>query len=503
MPHSAHWPFVASNQRQVCCVGDCIRAHQSLRVVIAPALGDHCACAGSQRTVGGDVSTMTCLPFSLLRTLYPKTKRITKRKNQPCPLVFWPRHYAAMSLAASLQNPRSSTGRNQFHHDEQVNIASKLGTNVRPNLKLLDLPDDVLQLILRCLTRPPRTPIVEGDVSGVQLATLRQALPVAQTCKRLHSLLYSTLDNVCLWSPNLEDAELKQLAKNAGPHLRRLVVRGCVKLTNDSVYSLTLYARRLRAIDLSFVCEVSDSAIETFCSSTSGTLEKLLLRKCNKLTDLSLIAAGKCTSLEIVDFSYCSLITDTGVDALVAGCGNNLRLLSMSFCGLLSDATLRSIGQHCSALQQLCARGLPKITDLGFATLCAGVGATVEGIDVLDCTSLTRDPVVEALRKHCPKIAGGAENDTEGKTLRQILVTTLRANIFIVHGCDPKSGRDTIHMVLVDNGDIVSANILSASTTDLSLLGVVLCKSYGSSLDEETKHELTQKYGILPSMLAE
>jgi len=72
-----------------------------------------------------------------------------------------------------------------------------------------------------------------------------------------------------------------------------------------------------------------------------------------------------------------------------------------------------------------------------------------------------------------------------------------------VHGWDPKSGRDTIHMVLVDNGDIVSANILSAGTTDLSLLGVVLCKSFGKSLDAHTKRSLTRNYGILPSMLAD
>lgn len=57
--------------------------------------------------------------------------------------------------------------------------------------------------------------------------------------------------------------------------------------------------------------------------------------------------------------------------------------------------------------------------------------------------------------------------------------------------------------VLLDNGDIHSANILSAGTTDLSLLGVVLCKSYGSSLDDATKQMLTRSYGILPSMLAE
>lgn len=448
--------------------------------------------------------TMTCLPFSLLRTLYPKTKRITKRKNQPCPLVFWPRHYAAMSLAASLQNPRSSTSRNHLHLDEQQNNSTgRRDANIKPDLKLLDLPDDVLQLILRCLTRPPRAPVVEGDVSGVQLATLRQALPVALTCKRLYALLYSTLDNVCLWSPNLVDDELEQLAVNAGEYLRRLVVRGCVKLTDKSVYALIRNAPRLRAIDLSFVREISDSSIEALCSSTCATLEKLLLRKCAKLTDRSLIAAANCTSLEIVDFSYCPLVTDLGVEALVAGCGNNVRLLSMSFCVLLTDSSLRSIGRHCFALQQLCARGLPRISDHGFERMCRGIGTCVEGIDVLDCTSLTRDPVVLALRAHCPKIAASVEKDTEGKTLRQILVTTLRANIFIVHGCDPKSGRDTIHMVLVDNGDIVSANILSASTTDLSLLGVVLCKSYGSSLDEETKNELTQKYGILPSMLAE
>lgn len=89
------------------------------------------------------------------------------------------------------------------------------------------------------------------------------------------------------------------------------------------------------------------------------------------------------------------------------------------------------------------------------------------------------------------------------KSLRQILVSTLRQNIFIVHGSDPNSKRDTVHTVLIDNGDIVSASLLSSGTTDLSMLGIVLCKSYGSGLDDSTKRMLEDEYGIPTSSLAD
>ncbi|CDF40930.1 unnamed protein product [Chondrus crispus] len=97
---------------------------------------------------------------------------------------------------------------------------------------------------------------------------------------------------------------------------------------------------------------------------------------------------------------------------------------------------------------------------------------------------------------YCPNIFARIVPSYFDKTLEQVLVSTLRHNIFIVHGSDPMTSRSTVHTVLIDNGDIVSASLLNSGTTDLSLLGIVLCKSYGSSLDEDAKEMLEEDYGI-------
>jgi hypothetical protein len=85
---------------------------------------------------------------------------------------------------------------------------------------------------------------------------------------------------------------------------------------------------------------------------------------------------------------------------------------------------------------------------------------------------------------------------------RNIVISTLRHNIFIIKGADPGNGRQTVHTCVVDNGDIVSACILMAGTTDLSLVSLVLAKSYGSSLDEETVGMLSSSYGLPAELLA-
>lgn len=377
---------------------------------------------------------------------------------------------------------------------------------VNTNVKLLHLPNDVLRYIMSMITHVRHDELREaGDAyaSGVEVGSFRNALPLAYTCTKMLTIFYSSLDNLCLWSTSLSDNTLRSLCINASFDVKRLVLRGCEQLNDDGIHAVTAHLTQIRSVDLSFLPNITDSSVAALCTRRRKQLRKVLLRKCVQLTDVSVAALAHCRNLQVVDISYVPKVTDAGISLLAAGCGSNLRLLSISHNYRLTDISFRAIGLYCHNLTQLCARGLPLVSDRGFEALCENIGEQIEGIDVLDCVSLTRDPVLSCIRAYCPRVYANVYEDSDAKSLRQILVTTLRSNIFIVHGCDPVTGRDTIHMVLVDNGDILSANILSAGTTDLSLLGVVLCKSYGSALDDDTKAMLTRNYGILPSMLAE
>lgn len=365
--------------------------------------------------------------------------------------------------------------------------------------RLLHLPPETLDLVMRHLLKragPDALPAVSPK-------HVREALPAALACSQMAAALARVMDAVCLPPAGTDDARVAALARSTGGVLRDIVLRSCTRVTDVGVLALAASARRLRSVDLSFMPGVTDRAIEGICVSANLTLDKVLVRRCERLTDRAAEAIGSLRSLAVVDLSYVPQLTDVGVAAITRGAGATLRMISVAHCPLLSDEALASIAQ-CGGLQQVCARALPRVTDRGFERLCGGIGENISGIDVLDCHGLTRDGVLRALTRYCPKVCKQMpENGVEARSLRHIIVTTLRSNIYIVQGCDPASGRDTIHMLLVDNGDIVSANILSAGTTDLSLLGTVLCKGYGTQLDQETKDMLASDYGILPSMLSD
>ncbi|CAN8069673.1 unnamed protein product [Agarophyton chilense] len=365
---------------------------------------------------------------------------------------------------------------------------------------LLSLPDDILFEIVYRLTHSPH-PTRTTSMNLVEQHTYKKGLPLASTSTKLANLFYSSLDNVCLSSTKVDDTAVQALATNAAHALRRLVLRDC-HISNNALLSLK-NAVHLRSLDLSFVTTINDIGLTSFCNAAAPRLTTLLLRSCPGITDAAMRTVGKCHQLHTLDLSYCKQLTDHGIVDVIAGCGSSLRLLAIAHIPSLTDHSLIGIGTFCPNLLQLCARGLHFVTDIGFSSLCSGIGKNIEGIDVTACNGLTRDATLRSFRFYCPKIYAHIMPAFAARTLRQIIISTLRQNIFIVHGSDPLSGNETVHTVLIDNGDIVSASLLSSGTIDLSLLGVVLCKSYGSGLNDDTKKMLEVDYGIPTTSLTD
>lgn len=391
-----------------------------------------------------------------------------------------------------------------------------------PVTQLLDLPRDVLDLIVRHVTHRRHESPSYSSQHVVDATTYRAGLALARTCTFTRDLFYANLDDISLASSRLGDPVVRTLAQKCGPVLKRLVLRRATNITNLSLIALATYAGRLRCLDLSFIDTVDGHGLIPLCQAVGGQLRHLLLRKCKGIDDRALIqGVSKCRRLHTLDLSYCSYIKDVGMTTVVSGpSGKTLQLLAIAHCVHLSNASFYAIGLNCSRLRQLCARGLPAITNDAVPLLCNGlakVGRSLEGVDITSCPRLTRDMTLRHLHAYCPKIShnlhvhasggGGRSLCPDGnymnRSLKQIIICTLRQNIFIVHGSDPDSGSDTVYTVLIDNGDLVSASLLSSGTTDLSTLGIVLCKSYGSTLSGETKQMLEEDYGIPLTSLAE
>lgn len=361
---------------------------------------------------------------------------------------------------------------------------------------LLDLPQELLVAILRHVSGRKST-----DTTVIGTDALQCMLPSAESCRSLNAAVYQSMDAVVMSGNNVLDSSVLALCERVGLDLRHLVLRSCDMLTNASVLHIAAHARMLAKVDLSFVESVTDYGVIRLCRATRSTLRQILLRKCTQLTDVSAAAIGSCARVADVDLSFVSTLTDVGVTQLVSGIGSTLRTLALAECPHLSDLSLEAIGQYCSTLSRFCARGLPLISDAGFGALCRGIGPAVRGIDILDCPSLTRDAVLGALHKQCPRISAVLPSDADRRPLRQIIITTLLQNIFIVRGRDPTSRRNTVHMIAADNGQFGGTSTLNSGKIDLSLLGVVICKTYGNSFDDNAKTMLHRDYGIPKSAL--
>lgn len=366
---------------------------------------------------------------------------------------------------------------------------------------LLSLPDDLISKISYHICHAPENPAsAPYPTTTVDYAGYSRGAALAQTCTHLASTFYTSLDAITLPSiATLDDGSVAALARRAGPATTRLVLRSCTLLGNASVLSIAAHMTSLRWVDLSFLPSLTDASIIALTRTTHRQLRKLLVRKCTSLTDASLAAIALCTNLETLDISHIGpALSDSGVVAIAAAAGTNLRLLSLSRNPSLTDVSLCAIGAHCPALVQLCARSLPLITDHGVTELCRGVGRSARGLDFIDCAALTKYGIVDAFGRYCPAIS---VVDPEGHSLKHVLISGLRANIFIVRGIDPSSKQDTVHTCLVDTGDIASACILMAGTSDLSLVSLVLAKNFGTSLDETTVQMLSSSYGLPTELL--
>lgn len=85
--------------------------------------------------------------------------------------------------------------------------------------------------------------------------------------------------------------------------------------------------------------------------------------------------------------SFCCALSDTATEVLALGCPN-LTHLNLSFCGsAVSDPSLRSLGLHLTALQQLAVRGCVRVTGVGVDSVLEGCHK-LSVFDVSQCKNL-------------------------------------------------------------------------------------------------------------------
>ncbi len=134
---------------------------------------------------------------------------------------------------------------------------------------------------------------------------------------------------------NLTDQGIEYIARGA-KKLIILDISWCPLITDQGLEALAEHAKTITSLNLSSCREVTDSGVQKLVQELK--LQFLVLRGCVKLTDGTLfeIADSARWTIQSLDISRCEKITDTGIKAIAEYC-QALRKLDITSCRLISE----------------------------------------------------------------------------------------------------------------------------------------------------------------------
>ncbi|XP_008299140.1 F-box/LRR-repeat protein 13 [Stegastes partitus] len=191
----------------------------------------------------------------------------------------------------------------------------------------------------------------------------------------------------------LTDVSWKALCSNS-QGLRRLHAAKCPRMTDASLKSVATL-KNLEYLDVSFCSRVSDVGIQYLTEGSSVTkLEELNISHCSNITDASVMRiAQRFCKLYHLDLSYCERLTDLAVEWLS---GSSVCSLDISGCSIQDQGLATLEGIH---LKKLVLAECVYVTDIGIEKLCKNV-KELEHVDVSHCAALT-DAAIRSLSFYC------------------------------------------------------------------------------------------------------
>ncbi|CAM9948128.1 unnamed protein product, partial [Hapterophycus canaliculatus] len=142
-----------------------------------------------------------------------------------------------------------------------------------------------------------------------------------------------------------------------GDSLTSLNLGYCLNITDRGVASLVKSLRGIRHINLAGCVQLTDDGVFTLVSMCTR-LQELVLAQCKLLTDRSLCYLADFLWVEDLDVSFCSKITDDGIEVLALEFAG-LRRISLKRCVRLTERTLDVLSMYCSCLKQVDIRNVP------------------------------------------------------------------------------------------------------------------------------------------------
>lgn len=176
------------------------------------------------------------------------------------------------------------------------------------------------------------------------------------------------------------------------------------QITDESFEGACLSS--LELIDLSECSDLTDAAIIAVVT-TSPLLSTIKLTNCEKITSKALISISKnCGKLKTIDLAGCSLITSKAIQKLVRGCPL-LESIDVSSCSCVSEKTVKSIARYLPGLlhiklSTLSGKNTNSVSDDGIILLVHRC-PLLQTINIDNSDEIGDDSMV-AIGQRCPQL---------------------------------------------------------------------------------------------------
>ena len=234
---------------------------------------------------------------------------------------------------------------------------------------------------------------VVSDIRGLESLNLCGCYNVTDAClaSAITSPLFSlTTLNLSLCKA-LTDSSIERIAKLV-PNLIHLDLGGCSFITANGLMFIAWGLSKLKHLNLRGCKLISDRGIGNICGhnvNVTGAkgnlgLENLVLQDCQKLSDQTLkhISTGL-NKLKLLNLSFCCRITDTGIRYLAKM--SSLKHLQLRMCQNISDIGMGYLSEGGSRLTHLDLSFCERITDDTLVHISQGL-FQLHSLSVCSCT---------------------------------------------------------------------------------------------------------------------
>lgn len=191
----------------------------------------------------------------------------------------------------------------------------------------------------------------------------------------------------------IKDLEQATPLLSSSESLRSLSIRYCPQFGESSLIQVGKLCMKLTNLDLTGLCGITDTALDTIIESSEAGLVKVNLNGCVRLSDKSIksIAMLHGGTLEVLNLNGCAKVTDDSMVSIAKNCFV-LNELDVSKC-CISDSGITDLSRGgLLNLQIFSLHGCSKVSDASVPFL-RNLGNTLIGLNLQNCNGISNSAI--------------------------------------------------------------------------------------------------------------